>query len=452
MTGSYLIHRGVAVTAALILIFGVVIYNVHQLIVSAVLPDSVLVSLASTIHAGTLIRLSLSVFVGCTGARLLHAQVAQKVSNPMLLRPADGGPSDEVTKSNCWRQKHVFITGGSEGTGFEVAKILVCDKQARAVTLFSRSQKKLDAAKADLEKLQGKAIATIIRAVSGDVTSVEALEKGMAESSSNECGFPDVVICAAGIAIPDYFENLTQRDFDMQMHVNYMGVVNSARAFLAGSKGTFLSGTPRTSDQTSTKSSQGVATGGACAPLLLDTSGGSESSQQLSSKPKNFVAVSSYACAVPFIGYAAYAPTKVAVRAFCDVLRNEFADVPHVGIHICFPPDMDTPGFAEENKRKPIETKKAFPECFNELFPPADVANMILSGVENNDYHISSPDVVGNFIVSAAWGHYPRPWLLVEMMLAPLFVLLKEVIVLMVDSAVVRYAHHAKTKDEKKKK
>merc|ERR1712194_816837 len=69
-------------------------------------------------------------------------------------------------------------------------------------------------------------------------------------------------------------------------------------------------------------------------------------------EPRKFVAVCSMACAVPYIGYTAYSPSKAAVRAFCDVLRNEFADVPDTTVHICFPPDMDTPGYAEEQKKK----------------------------------------------------------------------------------------------------
>jgi 3-dehydrosphinganine reductase len=75
------------------------------------------------------------------------------------------------------------------------------------------------------------------------------------------------------------------------------------------------------------------------------------------SNPRHFLAVSSIAGMVPFIGYASYAPTKAAVVSFCDVLRNEFADVSNIHIHCCFPPDMDTPGFAKENETKPIECK-----------------------------------------------------------------------------------------------
>eukprot|EP00392_Amoebophrya_sp_AT5.2_P005116 g5125.t1 len=347
-----------------------------------------------------------------------------------------------------WTNKHVFITGGSEGTGLEIAKILIDERHAaKTVTLFSRSESKLHAAKTLLEGIMEKSstrkrplaqhqqsliAATEIRTVSGDATSLESLQKAIGSRYKNSSTYPDVVVCAAGMSIPKYFEELTSDDFEKQMRVNYFGVVNTARAFLGQSSSQSFGTTEVVHQGTTEKKGGGDG----------DVGQHGHTPKTSSAPHRHFVVISSMAANIPFIGYAAYSPTKAANRAFCDVLRNEFADDPNTHIHISFPPDMDTPGFERENETKPIECKKVFPEAFNEVFQPEDVARMIVEGIEQGDYHIWSPDFFGNFLVSRAWGHHPRKWVLVEMVLAPLFVLVHELMVFMVDRCVAKYGHH----------
>ena len=65
-----------------------------------------------------------------------------------------------------------------------------------------------------------------------------------------------------------------------------------------------------------------------------------------------------YSSAVAFcgmVGYSAYAPTKFALRGLADCLRNELVGS-GVKVSIFYPSNMDTPGFAVENKTKPAET------------------------------------------------------------------------------------------------
>jgi hypothetical protein len=48
-----------------------------------------------------------------------------------------GRSSEAVFQENySWKGWHVFITGGSEGCGYEVAKILLQKHSVKAVTLF----------------------------------------------------------------------------------------------------------------------------------------------------------------------------------------------------------------------------------------------------------------------------------------------------------------------------
>jgi len=203
-------------------------------------------------------------------------------------------------------------------------------------------------------------------------------------------------IAAAGSSIPKYFEDLTEDDFTRTMQVNYMGVVNLARVVLPG---------------------------------MAERDTG------------HFCAVSSMACAVPFLGYAAYAPSKAACRSFMDVLRNEFADT-HVQLHIAFPPDIDTPGFALENRTKPYETSHMWPQCCNEVFPAADVAKCLMDDLLRGHYFLRSPDSFGNVLVSRAWGHFPRRRPLLEAIAAPFFVCIQSGMVMWMDRVVRRRAHH----------
>jgi 3-dehydrosphinganine reductase len=88
-------------------------------------------------------------------------------------------------------------------------------------------------------------------------------------------GHIDVAICAAGRAVPKYFEDMTSADFEGTMRVNFLGTVHVAQAYLGRDA------------------------------VLPEDSGVAETAR----KPKHFVAVSSVAAAVPFIGYADYAPS-----------------------------------------------------------------------------------------------------------------------------------------------
>jgi len=293
---------------------------------------------------------------------------------------------------------HVFITGASEGIGFQLC-VALGRRKVKTLSLFSRTQKKMDVAKAKLERKFGPDIN--VHTFTGDASDPDQVERAV-KSAVKKGGHIDVAIAAAGVATPKYFEDLTPADFALSSNVNYLGTVHLALSYL-----------------------------GKAYPIT-----------QTSAK-RRFMAVSSVAASVPFIGYASYAPTKVAVRAFCDVLRNEFADISErVSIHICFPPDTDTEGFRKENETKPIECKKVWPDMFNEVFTADSVAESILCGIQNGCYHCHSPDTFGNLLVSRGWGAYPRNWLLVECLLGGLFVLLQEAMVWMMDRCVRKYRHH----------
>ena len=67
----------------------------------------------------------------------------------------------------------------------------------------------------------------------------------------------------------------------------------------------------------------------------------------------HLVLVSSTVAHVGVYGYSAYAPAKHAVRGLAETLRPELK--PHgITVACAYPPDTDTPGYAEENRHKLI--------------------------------------------------------------------------------------------------
>jgi NAD(P)-dependent dehydrogenase (short-subunit alcohol dehydrogenase family) len=238
--------------------------------------------------------------------------------------------------------RHAFITGGSEGMGLETAKLLLQRPFClRAITIFARTESKLLDARNALAlaaKAAGREVDTsgeIIRAkelavpladdapaaqgaggavgvyaqgmdrastagagasagaggsqsslaivlVSGDVGSFASVDAGLlAAAKAGGCEV-DILIAAAGMSKPMHFEELTDSDFERCMRVNYFGVVNSAMAFFGGNG----------------KRARASSASSASGPRF----------------EKHFVAVASLVVAMPFSGFAAYAPSKVAVQ------------------------------------------------------------------------------------------------------------------------------------------
>jgi len=68
------------------------------------------------------------------------------------------------------------------------------------------------------------------------------------------------------------------------------------------------------------------------------------------------VFLSSQAGQTGVYGYTGYSASKFALRGLAETLQMEVKHL-NIGITVAFPPDTETPGFAEENLIKPLETK-----------------------------------------------------------------------------------------------
>lgn len=197
--------------------------------------------------------------------------------------------------------KHVVITGGSSGLGLCVAKHINEVNPSCKITLIARNLKKLQEAQTQLSNCE---------ILSLDMTGNK--QKTIETLQTQITPFPDIVICSAGAAVAGRFEDLSIETYEHQINLNYYGMLVPAKAFLPGMK---------------------------------------------ERRSGRICFVSSVAGQLGVWGFSAYSASKFAVVGLAQALASELRPF-NVGVTVCYPPDMDTPGLAEENKNKPWECQK----------------------------------------------------------------------------------------------
>lgn len=207
------------------------------------------------------------------------------------------------------KNAHVLVTGGSSGIGKSVA-IYAASKGAN-VSLFARNQEKLQATATEIKghfinKDQKVTYASV------DLTGnfehvISAVEKVNKEQKKPV----DILVNCAGNSLSAQFENTKFEDFKYMMDVNYFSAVSVSQAVVKSMK----------------KNGHG-----------------------------SIVFVSSQAGQLSFYGYTAYSGSKFALRGLAEALCSELKPY-NISVTLAFPPDTDTPGFAEEQKSKPKETR-----------------------------------------------------------------------------------------------
>jgi 3-dehydrosphinganine reductase len=235
--------------------------------------------------------------------------------------------------NNSYQGRVALITGGSSGLGLALAQLLA--GEGANVWLLARRKELLESARKTLSSANGQKHGMYV----ADVTEREQVQSAV-RRFQQEVGVPDLLINCAGAAHPGYVQEIPLEVFDEMMNLNYFGTVNMVKAVL---------------------------------PAMLQRGSG------------YIVNISSAAAYLGVFGYSAYGASKYAVRGFSDVLRGEAKPL-GVGVSVVFPPDMDTPGLANENKTKPFETHEI--EGNAGVFPAEKVAKDILDGVKRGRYVI----------------------------------------------------------------
>jgi 3-dehydrosphinganine reductase len=227
---------------------------------------------------------------------------------------------------------HAVITGGSSGIGLATAAALA--ERGASVSLIARDEKRLMAAADSLARRGAE-----VRIAAADVSDQQAVGKALDELTI-QAGPCDVLVTSAGQARPGPFLELGDEVFRRMVEVDYFGTLHAVRAV---------------------------------APSMVRRGTGS------------IVAISSAVAVLGIYGYTAYAPAKFAVRGLMEALRDELNPA---GVHVAcvYPPDVDTPQLAEENRYKPLETA-AISGTIRPMAAEA-VAAAIIRAVERERYAV----------------------------------------------------------------
>ncbi|KAF5277250.1 hypothetical protein FQR65_LT00358 [Abscondita terminalis] len=222
--------------------------------------------------------------------------------------------------------KHVVITGGSSGIGRSVA-VLAARKGAH-VTILARDVNKLKLAQADVEQACVNDQQQI-QSISLDVTDDVKVKKIFDEIDLKNPIY--MLINCPGKAICGKLEDMSTEDIKSIVDLNFLGTVFPIQSVIP----------------------------------------------KLKSRKDGIIVISaSQAALVGIFGLSVYTGTKFALRGFAEAIDMELHPY-NVDVTVAVPADTDTPGFENENKSKPEETKLI--SNTGGLFHPDVIAEQLLN-------------------------------------------------------------------------
>jgi 3-dehydrosphinganine reductase len=245
-----------------------------------------------------------------------------------------------ATHNNSYQGRLALVTGGSSGIGLALAQLLA--REGTNVWLLARHQDALETALKSLATQNNQRHQVAV----ADVSNWEQVQTAV-QRITREAGLPDLLINSAGITYPGYVHDIPAETFREIMDINYLGTVYTTKALLPG---------------------------------MLERGSG------------HIINISSAGGFVTGPGYAAYSPSKFAVRGFSDALR---AEVKPRGLRVSlvYPPNTETPQRAYEVSLQSPEVHYVDenaglgPWKFGTL-PVSQVAEEILKGVKRGSYVI----------------------------------------------------------------
>ncbi|KAL5273474.1 KDSR family protein [Megaselia abdita] len=231
--------------------------------------------------------------------------------------------------------KHVVVTGGSSGIGLNIAT--ECAKRGANVTIIARNENTLNAAISLLEIIR-RVPEQKFQKVSLDISKDYKTVEKVFEKLESDVGPIYMLVNCAGMAICGVFEEVSVEDAHKLMDVNYFGTYNCTRCVLPKMKA----------------AKEGV-----------------------------IVITASQAALMGIYGYGCYAAAKFALRGLAETIAMESK---HLGVTVtlAMPADTNTPGFENEEKSKPKETKII--SGSGGLAKPEDVASQIVKDALNGSF------------------------------------------------------------------
>jgi short-subunit dehydrogenase len=203
-----------------------------------------------------------------------------------------------------YKGRWAFIIGGSEGIGLSLAKEMLF--RGCSVLIVSRSLGKLQKAAEILHPYIQSG--TQLKILAADASDYDLLKEKL-EAEISQGIHPYFLFNCAGRALPDYFENITPKQLSDTLKVNVLTVWNPVHI---------------------------------CLPYLKKRGG-------------VIMNTSSVSGIVGVFGYTDYSISKFGIIGFSEALRSEVEQY-GIQVSVLCPPDTDTPGFENENLRKPKET------------------------------------------------------------------------------------------------
>ena len=111
-----------------------------------------------------------------------------------------------------------------------------------------------------------------------------------------------------------------------------------------------------------------------------------------------------------------------------------------VKISVAYPPDTDTPGYAQENLTKPGLCTAVNDAVGSQLFPPDRVAKKMVKQLERGCYHLTTPDIGSNLLISSMTSLAPKSISTVlGIFLAPILTIASTVVGSISDRAARKY-------------
>jgi 3-dehydrosphinganine reductase len=231
---------------------------------------------------------------------------------------------------------HAIVTGGSSGIGIALAAQL--RRMDCSISIIARDKGRLEEACSMLSNLPGRGGLSAFSADVGDETAVmEAIDAAIIAHGS-----PEWAIACAGIVRPALFLDSAMDDHLAQLRTNYLGSLFFSRHVL---------------------------------PSMT--------------KGSKLIFVGTGAALLGIYGYSGYGASKFALRGLAEVLRVELRER-GIFVTLAYPPDTETPGFAEELKRRPEITTRI--SRGGGTWKPDLIASKILAGAEAR-----------RFVVAPSW-------------------------------------------------
>lgn len=231
------------------------------------------------------------------------------------------------------------------------------------VLIVARTTKKLEAALEDI-RASAERPSQRFHYSSADLTNPAEAARVLSEATKwNNNNPPDVVWCCAGSSCPTLFIDTPIDRLKEQMNSNYFSSAYVAHAALRS----WLK------------------------PSFAEKQAPSPSSDL----PRHIIFTSSVVAFYPIVGYSPYSPSKSALRTLSDTLSQELNLYPSPGVkvHTVFPATIFGDALNEENKIKPLITKKLEEEDGGQTAD--EVAQAALKGLERGEELITTNGLLG---------------------------------------------------------